>query len=52
MDTFRENPRFNRTCFRASTRIHLSQTQPRATLDVRRQYAVPVKSYRENIRGR
>ncbi len=43
LETFCESPRFRGTCYRAANWIHVGRTQGRGKLDVRKEYALPVK---------
>ena len=43
LKTFCESQRFRGTCYRAANWIHVGQTQGRGKLDVRNEYALPVK---------
>ncbi len=43
LETFCEIPRFRGTCYQAANWIKVGQTQGRGKLDVRKQYALPIK---------
>ena len=43
LETFCEIPRFRGTCYQAANGIRVGQTQGRGKLDVRREYALPIK---------
>ena len=43
LETFCEIPRFADTCYQAANWIRVGQTQGRGKLDVRKEYALPIK---------
>jgi hypothetical protein len=43
LETFVECDRFKGTCYRAANWIHVGQTQGRGKLDIKKQFALPVK---------
>jgi len=44
LETFVESKRFSGTCYKAANWIYLGQTQGRGRYDVKKEYALPVKS--------